>query len=154
MIVDHAENYKSKTGNFELIYLQPTVHCNNNINMNNMKVSGKPLPKNYFCLEEDKNAKRIKPLSITENLQMEKSLSRSKSEILTKGVKETLENLLAFIQSEKKRRQKKKFITKGNITIIYVSVQCTGCGISDGFEWKPPFRAQLVMYRPIQDVSS
>ncbi|XP_045472076.1 tubulin glycylase 3B-like isoform X2 [Harmonia axyridis] len=115
VVVDHAANPKAKTGNFELIYKQPNLNCNNNANMNTMKIKGKPLPKDYFCLEEDKNAKRIQPLSITETLQLEKSLSKSKSDVLTQGVKETLENLLKFIQSEKKRRQKKTLVTKDPI---------------------------------------
>ncbi|KAK9888858.1 hypothetical protein WA026_001079 [Henosepilachna vigintioctopunctata] len=110
VVVDYATNPKAKTGNFELIYKQENISDKSNVCVKDLKVSGKPLPRNYFYSDEEKKEDIG---AVMDKLQKDLESPMKEPETVNRGVRETLENLLKFIHNEKKRRQKTKLIAKG-----------------------------------------
>lgn len=102
VIIDHPKNPKASTGSFELLYKE-NIPKLPKVDLDNLKLVGKPVPADYFKVEELYHAPMRKP----SKLKSTKKITEAKRTIVEAGseMQKALRTLLYIIQT--KRNEKK-----------------------------------------------
>lgn len=101
VIIDIPQNAKAKTGNFELLYKQNIPRLPKVVDVEQLKLQGRPLSKDYFYEPKTRNDTDLATIS-TEKIkinEIEDYIAKVNEEMHN-----ALRNLMEIIETERKRR--------------------------------------------------